>query len=258
MCSPTRASVLTGRNHHAVGMGFLADMPTAYPGLHVPAAEVGDRRCPRVLRDAGYNTTGDRQVASRAERANARTRARSTGGRSATGSSASTASSRATRTNGRRTSSATTTTSSRPAVPKPAITSPKTSPTRRSGTCSTSSSRRPASRSICRSRRARCTRRTTSLPSGSTPYRGRFDAGWERWRAETFARQIAIGHRARGHRAHRTPELGPGVGRPVATTNGACTHACRRCSRVSSRIPTRRSGGSSTGCARSACSTTRS
>ena len=56
MCSPTRASVLTGRNHHAVGMGFLADMPTAYPGYtcRLPKSVTP---LPRVLRDAGYNTT---------------------------------------------------------------------------------------------------------------------------------------------------------------------------------------------------------
>lgn len=32
MCSPTRASLLTGRNHHAVGMGMIADWCTGYPG----------------------------------------------------------------------------------------------------------------------------------------------------------------------------------------------------------------------------------
>lgn len=32
MCSPTRASLLTGRNHHSVGVGYLADFDTGYPG----------------------------------------------------------------------------------------------------------------------------------------------------------------------------------------------------------------------------------
>ncbi|MBB5158906.1 arylsulfatase [Saccharopolyspora phatthalungensis] len=31
LCSTTRACLLTGRNHHSVGMGFLADFDTGYP-----------------------------------------------------------------------------------------------------------------------------------------------------------------------------------------------------------------------------------
>ena len=55
LCSPTRASFLTGRNHHAVGMGFLADIPLAYPGYtgRLPRSAVA---LPRLLRDAGYST----------------------------------------------------------------------------------------------------------------------------------------------------------------------------------------------------------
>lgn len=55
LCSPTRAALLTGRNHHAVGMGFLCDLPTGFPGytarLPPSAATLA-----RVLRDAGYST----------------------------------------------------------------------------------------------------------------------------------------------------------------------------------------------------------
>src|SRR4051794_17515397 len=32
MCSPTRQALLTGRNHHSVGMGAVSDMASAAPG----------------------------------------------------------------------------------------------------------------------------------------------------------------------------------------------------------------------------------
>jgi arylsulfatase A-like enzyme len=55
LCSPTRACLLTGRNHHAVGMGFLTDLPTGFPGYtgRIPPSAA---TLPRVLRDAGYGT----------------------------------------------------------------------------------------------------------------------------------------------------------------------------------------------------------
>jgi arylsulfatase A-like enzyme len=55
LCSPTRAAFLTGRNHHAVGMGFLADIPLAYPGYTARLAKSA-ATMPRLLRDAGYST----------------------------------------------------------------------------------------------------------------------------------------------------------------------------------------------------------
>ncbi|MGQ0802906.1 MAG: arylsulfatase [Actinomycetota bacterium] len=55
LCSPTRASLLTGRNHHAVGMGFLTDIPIGFPGYdgRVPQSAAA---LPRILRDTGYST----------------------------------------------------------------------------------------------------------------------------------------------------------------------------------------------------------
>lgn len=55
VCSPTRASLLTGRNHHAVATGALVEMVTPYPGYNglIPrsAASVA-----RILKENGYNT----------------------------------------------------------------------------------------------------------------------------------------------------------------------------------------------------------
>ncbi|WP_395692569.1 sulfatase-like hydrolase/transferase [Nocardioides sp.] len=55
VCSATRAALLTGRNHHAVGMGVTQEAALGFPGYHgrIPrsAASVA-----RVLRDHGYNT----------------------------------------------------------------------------------------------------------------------------------------------------------------------------------------------------------
>lgn len=55
LCSPTRASLLTGRNHHSVGMSLLSNADSGFPskrGTITPnAATVAE-----VLKDAGYST----------------------------------------------------------------------------------------------------------------------------------------------------------------------------------------------------------
>ena len=34
LCSPTRAALITGRNHHSVGFGVISEMSTGYPGYN--------------------------------------------------------------------------------------------------------------------------------------------------------------------------------------------------------------------------------
>ncbi len=55
MCSPTRAAMLTGRNHHRVGMGMLPDLPIGFPGYTGEFPE-GAGTLPEILRTNGYAT----------------------------------------------------------------------------------------------------------------------------------------------------------------------------------------------------------
>lgn len=55
LCSPSRAALLTGRNHHSVATGVIIEMGTGYPGYTgmVPKTAAG---IPEVLRLNGYAT----------------------------------------------------------------------------------------------------------------------------------------------------------------------------------------------------------
>jgi len=56
LCSPTRAALITGRNHHSVGYGVIGELSTGYPGydsvVGVDNATIGT-----ILRDNGYATS---------------------------------------------------------------------------------------------------------------------------------------------------------------------------------------------------------
>ena len=65
ICSPTRASMLTGRNHTTVGMACIAEATTGFPGLERPHP-VRDRDDRRGARRARLQHLHVRQVALRA------------------------------------------------------------------------------------------------------------------------------------------------------------------------------------------------
>jgi arylsulfatase A-like enzyme len=56
LCSPTRAALITGRNHHSAGFGVITELSTGYPGydsiIGPENATIGT-----ILRDNGYATS---------------------------------------------------------------------------------------------------------------------------------------------------------------------------------------------------------
>ena len=56
LCSPTRAALITGRNHHSVGSGVIGELSTGYPGydsiIGPDNASIGT-----ILRDNGFATS---------------------------------------------------------------------------------------------------------------------------------------------------------------------------------------------------------
>jgi arylsulfatase len=56
LCSPTRAALITGRNHQSVGFGQVSEMSTGFPGYNSiigrESATIG-----RILKDNGYATS---------------------------------------------------------------------------------------------------------------------------------------------------------------------------------------------------------
>jgi len=56
LCSPTRAALITGRNHHSVGFGVIGEMSTGFPGydsvIGPESATIGE-----ILKENGYATS---------------------------------------------------------------------------------------------------------------------------------------------------------------------------------------------------------
>lgn len=56
LCSPTRAALITGRNHHSANTGVITEMATGYPGYN----SLMSKSCGTIgetLRQSGYNTS---------------------------------------------------------------------------------------------------------------------------------------------------------------------------------------------------------
>ena len=55
LCSPTRAALKSGRNHHMVNMGFITEMATGFPGA---TGQIPNSTAPiaEILRLNGYST----------------------------------------------------------------------------------------------------------------------------------------------------------------------------------------------------------
>jgi len=56
LCSPTRAALITGRNHHSVGFGVVSEQATGFPGYNSIIAK-DKATIGRILKDNGYATS---------------------------------------------------------------------------------------------------------------------------------------------------------------------------------------------------------
>ena len=56
LCSPTRAALLTGRNHHSAGFGVIAEQATGFPGYDSVITK-DKATIATILSDNGYNTS---------------------------------------------------------------------------------------------------------------------------------------------------------------------------------------------------------
>ena len=56
LCSPTRAALITGRNHHSVGFGVISEQATGFPGYDSVIAR-DNATIGRILLENGYRTS---------------------------------------------------------------------------------------------------------------------------------------------------------------------------------------------------------
>ena len=193
MCSPTRAALLTGRNHHAVGMGGIPEFSGGFPGYSAMLPRDA-APFPKVLKENGYSTAaiGKWHLTPEKEQGPAgpvQPLAQRLGLRLLLGLPG--ARGRPVRHDDRR----------EPEVHRraggqgrEAVLLPRGDD--RPGDRLAARRPRPRlrrSRGSSTTRPGAATRRITSSKEWSDKYKGRFDQGWDRLREETFERQKALG-----------------------------------------------------------------
>ena len=193
ICSPTRAALLTGRNHHTVGFGSIGELPGPFPGY---SANVPKDCAPfvRALQGNGYSTAGFGKwhltpdhvqgAAGPFDRwPNAWGFDHFWG---ILGGEAGQYDPLITQDN-------TTIGVPEGEEQQASTTGRTTSPTRLSAGCTRCAPRTRRSPGSSTTRPDAHMRPTRSRSSGARSYRGKFDQGWDALREETFARQKALG-----------------------------------------------------------------
>ena len=256
ICSPTRACLLTGRNHHSNGVGIIQEMATGFPGYNgmVPRE---NGFLSEMLLAAGYATFAIGKwhltlaASTRPER-------RRRAGRSRAGSSATTASSAARPTSGRPRWSTTATTSTRRRRPEEGYHLNADLADRAIEFLTDLRTVAPRE-AVLHVLLPRC--RTRAAPRRAGVDRALPRA--VRWRVGPLARAglrapARDGHRPGGDPALAAAAVGEGVGHPLRRRAAALRAPDGGVRRRSSNRPTTTSGACSTFSRGSASSTTRS
>ena len=246
LCSPTRACLLTGRNHHSRRHGPHRRPGHGLPRLRRPHPRLVRRCCPRCSSRDGLRRLRRRQVAPH-PRGRARTWApprdrwplgqgferfygffdgetHQFGPRLVHDNHAVEPAGRTSRT---------------------ATTSPTTWSTTPSATSADLRNVEPDKPFFLYLAPGACHSPHQAPPEWIERYRGRFDDGWDDWRErDPRQRQKAEGMLPEPHRALAATRVGAGVGRAAATTSSGSTPATWRLRRLPRPTPTTSSAGS--------------
>ena len=192
LCSPTRSTFLTGRNHNVNRCASIMEGTDGFPGaagrLPAECATIG-----QVLQDNGFSTFWLGKNHNVPDGRHWRAAGASRSGRRRRGSIASTASSVAKRTSGIPISSRTTTSSISRTHRRTATTCRRTSPIRRSGCCATVRSTNPSKPWFMWFCPGANHAPHHSPKDYADKYKGKFDDGYEAYREWALKRMIEKG-----------------------------------------------------------------